>query len=164
MVVVATGAEEAEPTTYAYGESDQVITQLELSRRIKCGDVSIPKNGTIVMIQCVEQRNDDKPYCSRVCCTTAVKNALILADEYPAARIVVLYRDIRTYGFRETAYREAREKGVLFIRYEPAAPPKLVSSTPTSNAAGSSSTTAPSASTSPTSSRRSSTPTTGPPP
>ncbi len=125
VVVVATGAKEAAPTGYAYGESDQVITQLELSRRLKDGNARIPADGTIAMIQCVDQRNDDKPYCSRVCCTTAVKNALLLSDLYPDARIVVLYRDIRTYGFKETAYREAREKGVLFIRYEPEDPPRL---------------------------------------
>ena len=79
------------------------------------------------MIQCVEQRNDERPYCSRVCCTTAVKNALaVAASSIPQARIVVLYRDMRTYGFREAAYREAREKGVLFVRYEPEQPPQLV--------------------------------------
>jgi len=77
------------------------------------------------MIQCVEQRNEERPYCSRVCCTTAVKNALLLRERYPDARIVVLYRDMRTYGFREAAYREAREKGVLFVRYEPEQPPEL---------------------------------------
>jgi heterodisulfide reductase subunit A len=79
----------------------------------------------VVMIQCVEQRDDDRPYCSRVCCTAAVKNALLLKEAHPDARIMVLYRDIRTYGFREAAYREAREKGVLFVRYEPERPPQL---------------------------------------
>ena len=63
------------------------------------------------MIQCVEQRSTERPYCSRVCCTAAVKNALHLQERYPQARIMVLYRDMRTYGFREAAYREAREKG-----------------------------------------------------
>jgi heterodisulfide reductase subunit A len=77
------------------------------------------------MIQCVEQRNDERPYCSRVCCTTAVKNALLLKERHPQARIVVFYRDIRTYGFREAAYREAREKGVLFVRYDAEQPPEL---------------------------------------
>jgi heterodisulfide reductase subunit A len=77
------------------------------------------------MVQCVEQRTEERPYCSRVCCTTAVKNALQLRDRYPDARIVVLYRDMRTYGFREAAYREAREKGILFVRYEPERPPEL---------------------------------------
>jgi heterodisulfide reductase subunit A len=67
--------------------------------------------------------HEERPYCSRVCCTTAVKNALALSREYPQARIVVLYREMRTYGFREAAYREARDRGVLFVRYDAAEPP-----------------------------------------
>jgi heterodisulfide reductase subunit A len=126
VVVVATGAEEGRPSTYGYGESDKVLTQLELSKKLASGEVSLPEEGTVVMIQCVEQRDHDRPYCSRVCCTAAVKNALLLKERYPKARIAVLYRDMRTYGFREAAYREAREKGVLFIRYDESDPPKLV--------------------------------------
>ncbi len=125
VVVVATGATERTPNTYGYGKSDKVLTQLELSERLGRGEVALRDNATVVMIQCVEQRNDERPYCSRVCCTTAVKNALRLRERYPRARIMVLYRDMRTYGFREAAYREAREKGVLFIRYEPERPPEL---------------------------------------
>ena len=102
-----------------------MITQLELSDRLGRDDLSLPEDATIAMIQCVEQRNDERPYCSRVCCTTAVKNALLLKERYPGARITVLYRDIRTYGFRESAYREAREKGVLFVRYDEERPPQL---------------------------------------
>ena len=125
VVVVATGATEHTPQTYGYGKSDKVLTQLELSERLGRGTIKLPDKATVVMIQCVEQRNDERPYCSRVCCTTAVKNALQLRERYPRARIMVLYRDMRTYGFREAAYREAREKGVLFIRYEPERPPEL---------------------------------------
>ncbi|MGA2620956.1 MAG: 2Fe-2S iron-sulfur cluster-binding protein [Thermoguttaceae bacterium] len=125
VVVVATGAEEQPPTTYAYGRSDRVLTQLELSDRLGRGQIDLPPEATVAMIQCVEQRDEKRPYCSRVCCTTAVKNALELKRRWPAARIVVLYRDMRTYGFRESAYREAREAGVLFVRYEPEHPPEL---------------------------------------
>jgi len=125
VVVVATGATEQKPTSFGYGQSERVITQLELSDSLGRGDVSLPEDATVVMIQCVEQRNDERPYCSRVCCTTAVKNALELRRRYPRARIMVLYRDMRTYGFREAAYREAREQGVLFVRYEPEEPPEL---------------------------------------
>jgi len=89
------------------------------------GEIALPENATIAMIQCVEQRTEERPYCSRVCCTTAVRNALLLKERYPQARIIVLYRDMRTYGFREAAYREAREKGILFVRYEPSLPPQL---------------------------------------
>jgi len=125
VVVVATGATEQKPTSFGYGQSEKVLTQLELSDRIGRGEVSLPDSATVVMIQCVEQRDQERPYCSRVCCTTAVKNALLLKERYPKARIVVLYRDVRTYGFREAAYREAREKGVLFVRYEQQQPPQL---------------------------------------
>ncbi|MCX5759189.1 MAG: 4Fe-4S binding protein [Candidatus Hydrogenedentes bacterium] len=125
VVVVATGATELVPQTYGYGTNDKVLTQLELSERLGRDTVALPEKATVVMIQCVEQRNDERPYCSRVCCTTAVKNALLLRQRYPKARIVVLYRDMRTYGFREAAYREARKQGVLFVRYEPEQPPDL---------------------------------------
>jgi heterodisulfide reductase subunit A len=127
VVVVATGATERKPQTYGYGQSSQILTQLELSDRLGRGDLALPENATVAMIQCVEQRDADRPYCSRVCCTTAVKNALHLRQRYPRARIMVLYRDMRTYGFREAAYREARERGVLFVRYEPEQPPQLES-------------------------------------
>jgi len=112
VVVVATGAAEEKPQTYGYGQSGRVLTQLDLSDRLGRGDLILPEEATVAMIQCVEQRSAERPYCSRVCCTTAVKNALLLRERYPDARIVVLYRDMRTYGFREAAYREAREKGV----------------------------------------------------
>ena len=125
VIVVATGATEKKPQTFGYGQSDRVLTQLELSGRIERGDLSLPEKGTVVMIQCVEQRNNERPYCSRVCCTTAVKNALLLRERYPDMRIMVLYRDMRTYGFREAAYREAREKGILFVRFEEEQPPEL---------------------------------------
>ena len=125
-VVVATGATEQKPQSFGYGHDPRVLTQLELSDRLGRGSLSLPEKPTVVMIQCVEQRTPERPYCSRVCCTTAVKNALAIKKQYPQARIMVLYRDMRTYGFREAAYREAREKGVLFVRYEPEQPPELL--------------------------------------
>jgi heterodisulfide reductase subunit A len=71
------------------------------------------------MIQCVGSRNDDHPYCSRICCSQALKNALKLKEINPDAAVYVLYRDIRTYGFREdTLYQKARKKGILFVRYD----------------------------------------------
>jgi len=124
-IIVATGATEEKPKTYGYGRSPKVLTQLELSDRLGRGEISLPERATIAMIQCVEQRDQERPYCSRVCCTSAVKNALALRQLYPQAKIVVLYRDMRTYGFREAAYREARRQGVLFVRYESERPPQL---------------------------------------
>jgi heterodisulfide reductase subunit A len=125
VVVLATGATEHKPQTYGFGQSSRILTQLELTDRLGRGDIVLPEKATIAMILCVEQRSAERPYCSRVCCTSAVKNALLLKERYPLARIVVLYRDMRTYGFREAAYREAREKGVLFVRYEPSQPPQM---------------------------------------
>jgi heterodisulfide reductase subunit A len=123
VVILATGAVELKPHSFGYGASDKVVTQLELSGLLYSKKLSLPKQPTIAMIQCVEQRSEERPYCSRVCCTTAVKNALALSREYPQARIVVFYREMRTYGFREAAYREARDRGVLFVRYDAAEPP-----------------------------------------
>jgi len=131
-VVLATGAKEEKPHSFAYGQSPRVLTQLELSDRLGRGEITLPEQATIVMIQCVEQRSEERPYCSRVCCTTAVKNALALRKRYPTARIMVVYRDMRTYGFREAAYREAREQGILFVRYEPERPPQVELATPAS--------------------------------
>jgi heterodisulfide reductase subunit A len=123
VVILATGATELKPHSFGYGSSDKVMTQLELSGRLARKEINLPEKASIVMIQCVEQRTADRLYCSRVCCTTAVKNALLLRARYPKARIVVLYREMRTYGFREAAYKEARDKGVLFVRYDADKPP-----------------------------------------
>jgi heterodisulfide reductase subunit A len=125
VVVVATGATEQKPQSYGYGRDPRVVTQLELSDRLGRDGLSLSGKSTVVMIQCVEQRSDERPYCSRVCCTTAVKNALAIRRKYPESRVVVLYRDMRTYGFREAAYREARKQGVVFIRFEPEKPPQV---------------------------------------
>jgi len=77
------------------------------------------------MIQCVGSRNEKHPYCSRICCSMAVKNALAVKELDPDANVYVLYRDVRTYGFREIYYQQAREAGVVFIRYSPEAPPQV---------------------------------------
>ncbi|MCD6207601.1 MAG: CoB--CoM heterodisulfide reductase iron-sulfur subunit A family protein [Methanosarcinales archaeon] len=112
--IIATGANEFEPEGYfGYGR-DNVITQSALEVKLDEGTVDA-KN--VVMIQCAGGRNDERPYCSRVCCTTAVKNAIRLKEEDPERNIYVLYRDIRTYGVWEELYTRARELGVLFMRY-----------------------------------------------
>ena len=80
---VATGATEEKPKSFGYGGSPKVLTQLELSDRLGRGEVALPKQATVAMIQCVEQRDAQRPYCSRVCCTTAVKNALELKRRWP---------------------------------------------------------------------------------
>jgi len=119
-VIVASGGQEAVPTEYLYGQDARVLTQRELELRVLDGEQR-PAPGdlqSVVMIQCVGSREPQRPYCSRVCCTKALVNALALKEQNPALNVFVLYREMRAYGFREDVYRRAREKGVVFIRYE----------------------------------------------
>jgi heterodisulfide reductase subunit A-like polyferredoxin len=121
-VIIATGAVSAETSEFLYNESDNVLTQLELENRLH--DNTFKGDGkNIVMIQCVGSRNSEHEYCSRICCSMAIKNALKIKEQSPDAKIFVLYRDIRTYGFRELYYKKARERGVVFIRYSEDTPP-----------------------------------------
>ncbi len=122
--VVATGAEEIRPAAYLYGQDPRVVTQRELEGRIDGGALDPATLRSVVMIQCVGSRDEERPYCSRVCCGNAVKNALKIKKANPSAEIVILYRDVRTYGFLEPYYHEARRAGVLFLRYEPGAKPE----------------------------------------
>ncbi len=114
-VIIATGAEAYQPTEYLYGQNENIMTQLELEDRLARGEFAA---GTVVMIQCVGSREEARPYCSRVCCSQAVKNALKIKELRPEANVFVLYRDLRTYGFNEQHFYKAREAGVRFIRYE----------------------------------------------
>lgn len=116
VIIVAVGAEEHKPDEYLYGKDKRVITQLELEERISNSQLLNPKS--IVMIQCVGSRNSEHPYCSRFCCSQAIKNALKIKEISPDTEVYILYRDIRTYGLSEDYYHLAREKGVIFIRYE----------------------------------------------
>jgi heterodisulfide reductase subunit A len=125
VVIVATGAKEYKPAEYLYGKNPRVLTQSELEQKLANSEKDVTSANTFVMIQCVGSRNDEHPYCSRFCCTQAVKNALEIIRRNPRANIYILYRDIRTYGMRELAFREAREKGVIFLRYEQEEPPSL---------------------------------------
>jgi heterodisulfide reductase subunit A-like polyferredoxin len=119
VVIVATGAREARPKEYLYGEDDRVITQLELEQRIAGADATkLARLKNLVMIQCVGSRDEERPYCSRVCCQDAVKNALKLKELNPKVNVYVLCRDVRTYGFLEEYYQRARDLGVVFVRYE----------------------------------------------
>jgi len=115
--ILATGAAEYKPTEYLYGENDKVLTQLELENRIFKEDEALMNAESLVMIQCVGCRNEDRNYCSRICCSHAVKNATNLKDLNPKLDIYILFRDMRTYGYREDYYREAADKGVKFIRW-----------------------------------------------
>ncbi len=119
IIIVATGAKEYSPKEYLSGKDKRVMTQQELENKITSKNVKLKDNENIVMIQCVGSRDDDHPYCSRVCCSEAIKNALKIKELNKNANIYVIYRDMRTYGFKEDYYEKAREKGVIFIRYSP---------------------------------------------
>jgi len=115
VTIIATGGQEYQPAEYLYGKNDKVKTLLELESDLAEGRLAGARN--IVFIQCVGSREPDRPYCSRICCTKSVKQALKIKEANPDANVFILYRDIRTYGFYEDLYTEARRKGVIFIRY-----------------------------------------------
>jgi heterodisulfide reductase subunit A len=121
IVIVATGAIEYKPTEHFYGVDPRVLTQRELENRLSKGKLNAK---TVVMIQCIGSRNETHPNCSRICCAQAVKNALKIKELNPKTEVYVLYKDLRTYGFKEEFYREASGKGVLFINYDDEHEPK----------------------------------------
>ncbi len=112
ITILATGAQEYRGPEYGYGSDPRIVTQQEFEQRLTNGD-ELPDS--VVMILCV---GPAEQFCSRICCTVALKNALYLKELKPEAQVVVLYRDIRTYGFKERLYTDARDKRVLFLRYD----------------------------------------------
>jgi len=125
-VIVATGAERAQTTKFLGGSSPNVTTQVDLEKQIHEGRLPAGLKN-VVMIQCAGSRDQERPYCSRICCSMAVKNALAIKAKSPDTDVFVLYRDIRTYGFREIYYKKAREAGVVFLRYAPEQAPAVSS-------------------------------------
>jgi len=123
VTVIATGAELYKPKEYLYDVDDRVYTQLELEEQIALDNTRITQAESLVMIQCVGCRNEDRNYCSRICCSESIKNALKLKGINPTMDIYMLFRDMRTYGFKEDYYKEAADKNVRFIRYESEEPP-----------------------------------------
>ena len=117
-IVIATGATEYEPTEYLYGQDDRVMTHLGLDKAIVENDKRVADASSVVFIQCVGSREEERPYCSKVCCTHSVKAAIGFKERNPETNVYILYRDIRTYGRREALYRKARAKGVIFVRYD----------------------------------------------
>ena len=122
-VIVAVGAQEYKPDgEYLYGKNPGVMTLLEFKDKLKKGEV---KGDSYAFIQCVGSREEGHPNCSRVCCTGTMTAAIKVKEKDPDAKVFVLYRDIRTYGFREKYYKEAAEKGVTFIRFEDGTKPQV---------------------------------------
>lgn len=142
VVIAATGAREYEPQEYYYGKYKNVVTQKELEEILVAGtngrSKTVPEEdhrdimpavddiSSVVMIQCIGSRDNSHAYCSRICCSQAVKNALKLIEINPKVNIYILYRDMRTYGYKEDFYRKAREAGVVFIRYDEDSKPELI--------------------------------------
>jgi heterodisulfide reductase subunit A len=122
-IVVATGGVEYKPQEYGYPDSDRIITQRELEKRIAEG--LDPGRGHYLMIQCVGSREEPFNYCSRICCQDAVKNAIAIKEKSPEAHVTIFYRDVRTYGLWEDFYQRARDLGVLFVRFERDAKPRV---------------------------------------
>ena len=122
VTIMATGASEYRPLGhYLYGEDKYVMTQSELEKALN--DETIPVLQRCVMIQCVGSRNSERPYCSRTCCITALKNAISMKEKWPDINITIMFRDMMTYGFSEKHYRSARKLGIKFVRFLPEDPP-----------------------------------------
>ncbi len=129
VLLLATGAQEAATEEYLFGQNEKVIVQSELEKRLAAADATLNELKEVVMIQCVGSREAGKrEYCSRVCCTHALKNALRLKEVSPETKITVLYRDLRAYGLFEDYYLKAREQGIIFTPYEVEEKPEVSAS------------------------------------
>jgi heterodisulfide reductase subunit A len=115
--IIASGAQEFKSDEYGCGKDRRVLTQKELEGELEKQNPRLMQAKNVVMIQCVGSRSEERPYCSRICCTKAVKNALMLKERNPEVNVYILYRDMMTYGFKEDYYRKARDEGIVFIRY-----------------------------------------------
>jgi heterodisulfide reductase subunit A len=123
--LIAIGAAEYKPNEYLYGDHPKVMTHLEMDAAFMSNELDPKSIDSAVFIQCVGSREPGHPYCSKVCCTHSVESALHIKEHNPDAQIAILYRDMRTFGERELLYKEARAKGVLFIRYDVDNKPKV---------------------------------------
>lgn len=124
VIIVATGARPFVPEgLYGY-DGKRVVTQLEMEMLLKEG--LSPDIQNVVMIQCVGSRNEERPYCSRICCQTAVKNAMLIREQNPDAKVTILYRDMQMYGVEnEEMFRDSKARGVRYMNYDPGKPPEV---------------------------------------
>jgi heterodisulfide reductase subunit A len=125
VTILAAGGVEADTTSYNYGTSEAIVTQKDLERKIHNNTLDQSRLESIVMIQCVDSRQEPRNYCSRICCTTALKHALHFKEKNPEIDVYILYRDMMTYGFTESYYTQARKAGVIFIQYDLAEKPQV---------------------------------------
>jgi heterodisulfide reductase subunit A len=125
VAVIAVGAHSFKPAEYGYGRSNKIFLNLDLDEAIRNRDETVVNARSAVFIQCVGSREPDRPYCSRVCCSHSIENGIQLKAANPEMDVYILYRDIRTHGLRERIYKEARQKGVMFIRFDPDRKPRV---------------------------------------
>jgi heterodisulfide reductase subunit A len=125
VTILATGGIEATTDSYNYAASESIVTQKEFEQKKVDNTIDPGQLETVVMIQCVDSREEPRNYCSRICCASALKNALYLKKENPDIDIYILYRDVMTYGFAESYYTEARKAGIIFIPYDLAEKPEV---------------------------------------
>ncbi len=118
VTIIATGAQEAKTCSYGHGNHPAVLTQMELEHRLHSQSLNLKDVSTVVMILCVDSREEPRNYCSRVCCPTALRHALLLKARQPDTAVIILYRDMMTCGFDETYYTQARQAEVIFIQYD----------------------------------------------
>jgi len=124
VIIVATGGRAFVPEGLYNYDGKRVVTQIEMEKLLKDGLDPGIKN--VVMIQCVGSRNEERPYCSRICCQTAVKNAMLIREQNPDAKVSILYRDMQMYGVEnEEMFRDSKAKGVRYLNYDPANPPQV---------------------------------------
>ncbi|MBW1915882.1 MAG: CoB--CoM heterodisulfide reductase iron-sulfur subunit A family protein, partial [Deltaproteobacteria bacterium] len=126
VTILATGGTEAGTSSFNYDKSEAIITQKELEQKISNNTIDPGQIESVVMIQCVDSRQEHRNYCSRVCCTTALKHALTLKEKNPEIAIYIFYRDIMSYGFTETYYTQARKGDVIFIQYNVDEKPEVI--------------------------------------
>ena len=118
VTILATGGKEAQTESYCFGKSSRIVTQGQLERQINAGTIKPENLTSVAMIQCVDSREENRPYCSRICCASALKNALFLKEQNPNIQIFIFYRDFMSYGFMESYYTRARQAGIVFIPYQ----------------------------------------------
>ena len=123
-LILASGAQEYRPTEFAYGQDERILSQLEMHQALHEEEDALAGVNQVVMIQCVGSRDEEHSYCSRICCSQAVANALAVKKRKPECQVTILFRDIRTFSLKELWYQEARKAGVLFVRFDQDAPPQ----------------------------------------
>ena len=124
-VVIAVGADEHRTMDFGFGSSESIMSLSDFEKEFYERDSEVGKHKSFAFITCVGSRNEERPFCSRVCCSETIFLALKIKETNPDADVYIIYRDIMTYGFNEDLYRRARNSGVIFIRYELEDPPQV---------------------------------------